>query len=65
MDSMARRTLPPGRDSQPGLPHDPEREGGSAYGKEVQDYTNGVASPPTEKVSKADRRKKRNVSSPK
>jgi hypothetical protein len=62
---MAKRTPPPGNKPQTGLPHDREHEGGSAYDKEVQDYTNGVASPPTENVSAADRRKKRNASLPK
>ena len=55
---MAKRTPPPDYEPQPSLPHDPEREGGQAYAKEVEDYTSGVARPPTEQVGdEADRRK--------
>jgi hypothetical protein len=60
-----KRTRPPGSKPQPGLPHDQKLEGGQAYGKEVEDYTNGVASPPTEQVGQeADRQSKKSVSSP-
>jgi hypothetical protein len=45
----AKRTPPPDDEPQPGLPHDPKLEG-QAYGKEVEDYTNGVASPPVEQL---------------
>jgi hypothetical protein len=56
----AKRTPPPGYEPQPSLPHDPEREGGQAYGKEVEDYTGGVASPPEVQVGpEADRRTKK------
>jgi hypothetical protein len=59
----AKRTPPPGSKPQPSLPHDPEREGGQAYAKEVEDYTTGVASPPTERVDhEADRKQGKAVS---
>ena len=33
---------------QPSLPHDHDREGGQPYAKEVEDYKEGVATPPEE-----------------
>jgi hypothetical protein len=60
----ATRTPPPGSKPQPSLPHDPERKGGQAYSKEVEDYTSGVASPPTEPVGQdADRKQRKPGSS--
>jgi hypothetical protein len=46
---MATRTPPPGSEPQPSLPHDNNREGGQPYAKEVEDYKQGVAKPPTDK----------------
>jgi hypothetical protein len=48
---MAKRNPPPGSEPQAGLAHEPEREGGQPYGKEVHDYSGGVAIPPTEQVT--------------
>jgi hypothetical protein len=49
---MAKRTPPPASKPQPSLPHDHNREGGQPYAKEVEDYKQGVASPPEEQVAK-------------
>jgi hypothetical protein len=53
----AKRTPPPGYVPQSPLPHEPAREGGQAYGKEVEDYTIGVASPPEEQIERRTERK--------
>jgi hypothetical protein len=60
----AKRTPPPGYEPQPSLPHEPEREGGQPYAKEVGDYSGGVASPPKEQVGpEADRKTKKRLPS--
>ena len=45
---MAKRTPPPGARPQPSLPHDHDREGAQPYAKELEDYGQGVATPPKE-----------------
>jgi len=57
----AKRTPPPDQEPQLGLPHAPKLDG-QAYGKEVEDYTSGVASPPAEQVEReVDRKSTRSV----
>jgi hypothetical protein len=58
---MAKRTPPPASKPQPSLPHDPDREGGQPYTKEVEDYKHGVASPPEEQVAKEGDRSSKKV----
>jgi hypothetical protein len=53
----AKRTPPPRDAPQLGLPHDDNREGRQPYGKEVDDYQSGVASPPDEQSLRENNRR--------
>ena len=37
-------------ESQPGLPHEQDRDARQPYAKELEDYRHGVAAPPEEQV---------------
>ena len=50
---MPKGTPPAGARPQPNLPRDHDRERGQPYATEVEDYSHGVAPPPTEQRGRA------------
>jgi hypothetical protein len=61
---MAKRASPPDSEPPPSLPHNPDREGGQPYAREVEDYQRGVANPPKEHGEQEGERERRKRQKP-